>query len=341
MPIDQDSSRSRIIVTPRSRRPDPAQKRTDEEREVGHPPHSPTPAGSEGPSGRLRSRPTVLPGRGSPVQIGRFTVLSQIGQGGMGVVYACYDEKLDRKVAVKVLHVEVVRDLTMAKARLLREAQTMARLSHPNIVTVYEVGQDEELVHIAMEFVRGVGLDAWITPNRSWQEILAVLVQAGRGLEAAHRAGIIHRDFKPKQSRLPPKASLSAKRRGSPQIGAFERGTVCPGVVRSGQDGPKLAQTEARSGYAPSARRSIWAAAAPRSGRPAGGPPAGLRAGTRHGQEQAQRRALLGADVAPPRVARCTSCGSGERAAVARVRGLLPGDQAVAHGSRCPRWALR
>ncbi|PCC69885.1 Serine/threonine protein kinase [Nannocystis exedens] len=137
-------------------------------------------------------------GRSAPIKIGRFTVLDRLGEGGMGVVYTAYDDKLDRKVAVKVLRGEATREDDTSRQRLMREAQAMARLSHPNIVTVHEVGDYEDQVFVAMEFVRGMSLDAWMRRReRSWREVLAVFVQAGRGLQAAHAAGIIHRDFKP------------------------------------------------------------------------------------------------------------------------------------------------
>ncbi len=136
--------------------------------------------------------------RAQPVKIGRFTVLDRLGEGGMGVVYTAYDDQLDRKVAVKVLRGEATRQDHTGRTRLLREAQAMARLSHPNIVTVYEVKEVDREIFIAMEFVRGVSLDAWLKRQaRPWREVLATFNQAGRGLEAAHRAGIVHRDFKP------------------------------------------------------------------------------------------------------------------------------------------------
>ncbi len=137
--------------------------------------------------------------KAEPVKIGRFTVLDRLGEGGMGVVYAAYDDQLDRKIAVKVLRGEVTRQDHLGRTRLLREAQAMARLSHPNIVAVHEVGPlDDQQIFIAMEFVRGESLDAWLRARaRPWREVLATFLLAGRGLEAAHRAGIVHRDFKP------------------------------------------------------------------------------------------------------------------------------------------------
>ncbi len=136
--------------------------------------------------------------RARPVKIGRFTILDRLGEGGMGVVYTAYDDQLDRKVAVKVLRGEATRRDDTGRTRLLREAQAMARLSHPNIVTVHEVGALEDQVFIAMEFVRGLSLDAWLKQRaRPWREVLHAFIAAGRGLEAAHHAGIVHRDFKP------------------------------------------------------------------------------------------------------------------------------------------------
>ena len=131
-----------------------------------------------------------------PTRIGRFVIVRKIGAGGMGVVYSAYDEELDRKVAIKLLHAE--RAGSQGRARILREAQALARISHPNIVHVYEVGEFEGQVFMAMEFVEGETLDAWARRGkRSWREILAAYVQAGQGLAAAHETGLIHRDVKP------------------------------------------------------------------------------------------------------------------------------------------------
>ena len=133
--------------------------------------------------------------RGS--SIGRYVILSGLGEGGMGVVYAAYDPELDRKVAVKVLR-ERLGDAAELRARLLCEAQAMARLSHPNVVAVYDVGRFEDKVFVAMEFIDGRTLGQWLKEKpRSWREVLAVFREAGKGLFAAHSAGLIHRDFKP------------------------------------------------------------------------------------------------------------------------------------------------
>jgi serine/threonine protein kinase len=134
---------------------------------------------------------------GESARIGRFAVLRQLGEGGMGVVYSAYDEELDRRVALKLLRPG--RDNSPRnQARMQREARAMAKLSHPNVVQVYEVGRFEEQVFVAMEFVQGRTLGVWLrAQERSWLEIIGVMVQAGRGLQAAHEAGVIHADFKP------------------------------------------------------------------------------------------------------------------------------------------------
>jgi len=131
-------------------------------------------------------------------RVGRFVPLQRLGSGGMGVVYAAYDEQLERKVALKVLLPSRREQDAGGRDRLLREAQALARLSHPNVVTVYEAGVSEERVFIAMELVRGQTLRAWRTAApRSVREVVAAYVQAGRGLAAAHDQGIVHKDFKP------------------------------------------------------------------------------------------------------------------------------------------------
>ncbi len=126
--------------------------------------------------------------------IDRYTVLERIGAGGMGEVYAAYDQKLDRKVALKVLR----RRSAMYQKRLIREAQAMARLAHANVVAVFDAGTVDGRLFLAMEFVLGRTLKAWQrAATRSHDEVLNVYLAAGRGLSAAHAAGLVHRDFKP------------------------------------------------------------------------------------------------------------------------------------------------
>ena len=144
-----------------------------------------TPGGGVDASGRLLRR------------VAQFVLLERLGAGGMGVVFAAFDEKLERKVAIKLVVTQGNDE--KAQARLLREAQSQARLSHPNVVTVYEVGTlPDGQLFIAMELVKGPTLRSWHRDGtHRWEEILAMYVAAGQGLAAAHRNGIVHRDFKP------------------------------------------------------------------------------------------------------------------------------------------------
>jgi eukaryotic-like serine/threonine-protein kinase len=131
--------------------------------------------------------------------VGRFVLIGLLGRGGMGEVYAAYDPELDRKVAVKILRARS----TDGEARLLREAQAIAKLQHPNVVVVYDVGKFHDTVFIAMEFVDGHTLGYWMNAEaRPWREVLRIFQAAGRGLEAAHTLGMIHRDFKPENVML-------------------------------------------------------------------------------------------------------------------------------------------
>jgi tetratricopeptide (TPR) repeat protein len=142
--------------------------------------------------------PPEIIARGSA--IGRYLVLEPLGEGAMGVVYAAFDPELDRKVAIKLLRAHLSRDETAPdwRARMVREAQAMARISHPNVMPVYDVGTHGDRVFVAMELVDGVTLKEWLRRGaRSLRERLAVCVAAGRGLAAAHAVGLIHRDFKP------------------------------------------------------------------------------------------------------------------------------------------------
>src|SRR3954453_18295126 len=148
----------------------------------------------------LGPQPPRQPGeplpRGSAV--GRYVVLERIGSGGMGVVYAAYDPELDRKVALKLLRPDRAGAVGEAALRLQREAQAIARLSDPHVVAVYDAGTLGEQVFVAMEFVEGRTLREWLKAEpRSWSEILKAFLAAGRGLAAAHDAGLVHRDFKP------------------------------------------------------------------------------------------------------------------------------------------------
>ena len=153
----------------------------------------------------LRDEPSVDPLLASlrdGAKIGRYVILSRVGAGGMGVVFAAYDPELDRKVAIKLLRGSPggsgPKELAEQRNRLLREAQAMAKLSHANVITVHDVGTFEDQVFVAMEFVEGMTLGAWLRERkRPWRETMAVMLAAGRGLAAAHAVGLVHRDFKP------------------------------------------------------------------------------------------------------------------------------------------------
>jgi len=132
----------------------------------------------------------------APGRIGAYVVLRELGAGGMGVVYAAYHEGLDRRVALKLVRREA--NSPAGRRAILREAQALARLSHPNVVQVYEVGEHAEQLFVAMELVGGVTLSEWErAPGRPLRELVDAYRQAALGLRAAHEAGLVHRDFKP------------------------------------------------------------------------------------------------------------------------------------------------
>jgi len=127
-------------------------------------------------------------------QFGRFEIVDVLGTGGMGTVFEARDTTLDRTIALKLLHPDVAQ---RSERRLLREAKALARLSHPNVVQVFEAGVVEGRAFIAMERVRGRDLARWQAEARPWRECVEVYLQAARGLAAAHDQGLVHRDFKP------------------------------------------------------------------------------------------------------------------------------------------------
>src|ERR1043165_8489207 len=132
-------------------------------------------------------------------QIDRYVVLEVLGAGAMGIVYTAFDPQLDRKIALKMLAGDSAdADNTEKRARMMREAQAMARAFHPNVVHVHDVGTLQDQIFVAMEFVQGQSLTQWLqSEKRSWRDVLRVFIRAGRGLAAAHAAGLVHRDFKP------------------------------------------------------------------------------------------------------------------------------------------------
>ncbi|MBK7864912.1 MAG: serine/threonine protein kinase [Archangiaceae bacterium] len=166
-------------------------------------------------------RPTLLE-RGTAV--GRYVVLEPLGAGSMGVVYAAYDPALDRKISLKLLRSDLAHpDLETARARLEREARAMARLSHPNVAIVHDVGSFRDQLFVAMEYVEGGTLESWLAQQRRpWRAVLSRFVDAGRGLQAAHAAGLVHRDFKP--------ANVLVRNDGSVRVSDF-------GLASSGAGG--------------------------------------------------------------------------------------------------------
>lgn len=128
-----------------------------------------------------------------PMKFGRYEVVGRLGAGAMGSVYLARDPELNREVAIKILRLELAAD----RKRLVAEAQAMARLSHPNVVSVFDVGDRDGQIFVAMERIDGVNLRVWQEDDRAWRDVARVYLDAARGLAAAHAAGIVHRDFKP------------------------------------------------------------------------------------------------------------------------------------------------
>jgi serine/threonine-protein kinase len=133
-------------------------------------------------------------------KIGRYRLEARLGEGAMGVVWSAHDPKLDRDVAIKLVHAALASD--EASTRLTREAKAMAKLSHRSVITVYDVDEVDGQLFIAMELVRGTTLGSLLRDRDAaaiadWRRWLALLLEAGRGLAEAHRNGVLHRDFKP------------------------------------------------------------------------------------------------------------------------------------------------
>ena len=179
-------------------------------------------------------------------RIGRYVVLEHVGSGAMGVVYSAYDPELDRRIAVKLLKVQTAGTGGRAPARLLREAKAMARLAHPNVIAVHDVGLFDEQVFLAMEFLSGGTLKGWLSAKgRSWREILNVFIEAGRGLAAAHAAGLVHRDFKPDNVLL--------DKEGRPRVVDFG---LARDAVAYADDAAEMSPAEAKLGLVTPSGRS-------------------------------------------------------------------------------------
>ena len=152
----------------------------------------PTSAVSPTPRSRVTEAPA--PSLTAGARVDRYQVLERVGVGGMGEVYAAYDPRLDRRVALKLLQPELAHRY---ESRLEREGQALARLRHPNVVLVHDVGHADGRLFVAMEFIEGPTMSRWLERDLDWRTKAIALLQAGRGLQAAHEAGLVHRDFKP------------------------------------------------------------------------------------------------------------------------------------------------
>ena len=150
-------------------------------------------------------------------RLGRYGIEGTVGRGGEGVVLIARDPKVQRKVALKLLDA----DTGDHRARVIAEAQAMARVNHPNVVTLYELGEDGDQLFLAMEYLEAIDLERWLAEGtRPWREIVKMFVAAGHGLAAAHAVGVVHRDFKP--------ANVLLGKDGRPRVGDFGIAEVGP-----------------------------------------------------------------------------------------------------------------
>ncbi|MCY1064621.1 serine/threonine-protein kinase [Nannocystis sp. RBIL2] len=196
----------------------------------------------------LRSR---LFARGEAARIGRYRLLHRLGAGAMGEVHLAVDDELDRPIAIKLVHPHLADP--RSTARLRGEARALARLAHPNVVHVYEVGEHDGRTYLAMERIEGGSLREWLggRPGPRWEQVLAAYVDAGRGLAAAHRAGVIHRDFKPDNVLRAADGRVAVVDFG---LAALERGDTAPGESHAGTGtawpglGPTLDRTSEIAG---------------------------------------------------------------------------------------------
>ena len=184
---------------------------------------------------------TMTPGQGDWLGE-RFQLLEPLGIGGMGVVYTAFDTKLQRKVAVKRLReLAAVASADRRRARFLREAQLLASLSHPNVLTVHDVGGVDPELYVVMELVDGAPISRWLSETRpGWRAIIDVYLQAGRGLVAAHQLGIVHRDIKPD--------NILVAKSGRVLVGDFGLAGLAGNLTPAHEPSPSLAPSAAAPG---------------------------------------------------------------------------------------------
>ena len=202
-----------------------------------------------------RAEAAPEPQRGDTLD--RFLILNELGRGGMGVVYAAFDPQLDRKVALKLLRPDGGSSHTPGaelRRRLLKEAQALARLSHPHVVRVYEAREVGDHVFVVMELVEGQTLGEWLKERpRPWREVLDVFLRAGHGLHAAHLAGLVHRDFKPENVLIGKDGRVLVTDFGLARVQAMEQTPAIPrpaatSATVSEVDAPPLTRTGALVG---------------------------------------------------------------------------------------------
>ena len=168
----------------------------------------------------------LIPGQ----RVGRFELTRLLGLGGMGAVWSAHDPDLGRDVAVKILRVGIGSDGDKAqnRRRLMREAKAMAHLAHPNVVPVFEFGEFGERLFVVLELVEGETLGRWLSKPRALPEILEIFLAAGRGLAAAHAAGLVHRDFKPENVLVGKDGRARVTDFGLARSVAFDTGNLLP-----------------------------------------------------------------------------------------------------------------
>jgi serine/threonine protein kinase/tetratricopeptide (TPR) repeat protein len=197
-------------------------------------------------------------------RVGRYQLEQLIGRGAMGAVYVAQDPQLDRKVALKIVRSARFAEPAV-RARLSREARAMAKVKHPHVVTVYDAGELDDGVFIAMELIEDSTLTEWLSAQpRRWQEIIAMYVAIGRGLAAAHAAGIVHRDFKPE--------NVLVDRQGRAAVTDFGLAVALELPLELQATAPASAASSVASSAAPSAAPSPASSVAP-PGAPEAGQP--------------------------------------------------------------------